>query len=131
MVWSRPDGKLDRLAALPALRRLRRPQLLVLGSIVDELTFPPGRVIVRGGILPSECFILFRSGDGLLSERGAWRVPEGGATLGVWPWLTRDRHPATVLAATTVIAYSVSPPAVHLLVETVGLRCWPSAEWPR
>jgi hypothetical protein len=123
-----PDLKLVRLARLQPFEMLRRSSLVTLGSIVDELVFPAGSVLVRGGVLATEALLLLRPGEWMVDDEGTWSVPVCGLTVGLRPWLERGCHPTTVLAGSDVTAYVVAGPAVRLLLETTPAPGWLALE---
>jgi hypothetical protein len=125
-----PDVKLLRLASQPAFGGLRRPALVTLGAILDELAFPAGSMLVQQGRLATEALLLLQPGDRVLDGHGIWTVPSRGLTIGLVPWLGRGCHPDTVIAASDVTAYVVPGPAVRLLLETAPPPQWRALELP-
>ena len=100
-----------RLRAVPALRGADPRRLAELAAHTDRLRLPPGRTLVRAGETARELVVVV-AGEAAAHHDGTTTVLRTGAQIGGAELVRRERHPATVVAATEVEVVVVNGPAV-------------------
>lgn len=97
-----PDVKFERLSRIPAFRTLSPKQLLLIGSLADEISLPEGTVLARQGRRPMEA-IFVTKGRVTVHRDGITATVEGGL-IGADALEHHAPHAETLVAAGPITA---------------------------
>lgn len=114
---ARKDAKIEKLRQVPLFAACSSTDLARIASVADEVSFRPGRVLMKEGA-PGREFVVLLDGE-VEVQKGGRKIPAtGGDFYGELALLTNAPRNATVTTTTPVRALVITDRAFRSMLES-------------
>jgi CRP-like cAMP-binding protein len=113
----RKDAKVSLLARVPLFERCSKRDLAKIGSIAQEVEYPPGTLVVREGDAGSELFVVVEGEVDVRSGPRKLATLRPGNYFGEIALITGSPRTATVTTGTHVRALVIKGRDFHKLLQ--------------